>query len=227
MYYSHPSLIDVLYGKKQLGHSDLNNVLFQKKRGWVNDDRIITFEWNIPLRMNQTWKTSLNVPITVITTISLSLCCSCCPGYRTFPNICLFFLCYFRCVEAVWEWLIADEWVRRETHTLIVILSPLCVCVCLTCVYEREKVLDCVRLGGLVFMLLIFRKSRHTHTYTLVYLISRDHLHTSLDIQKPKWAFHQSQGHAELYELQNLCVFICVGTLHVCNIPREKAEVMI
>ncbi len=116
--------------------------------------------------MDQTWKTSLNVPITVITTISLSLCCSCSPGYRIFPNICLFFLCYFRCVEAVWEWLIADEWVRRETHTLIVILSPLCVCVFVLHVCMRERkcwiVYDWVDWSSCC----LFSGKAHIHTHT-------------------------------------------------------------
>ncbi len=100
-----------------------------------------------------------------------------------------------------------SRWVSQERNSYpdCHSLASLCVCVCLTCVYEREKVLDCVRLGGLVFMLLIFRKSTHTHTYTLVYLISRDHLHTSLDIQKPKWPFHQSQGHG-----WNCRTFVCL-----------------
>ncbi len=164
--------------------------------------------------MDHTWKISLNVPITVITTVSLSLCCSCSPGYRTFLNICLFFLCYSRCVEAVWEWLIADEWVRRETHTLIVILSPLCVCFCLTCAYEREKVLDCVRLGGSVFVLLILRKSTNTHTYK--------HTHTLWCIWSPGIIFthhlpYKNQSGLQPQRDMNLCVCICVGTLYVIS----------
>ncbi len=119
-----------------------------------------------------------------------------------------------------------SRWVSQERNSYpdCHSLTSLCVCLSYMCVWERESAGLC-KIGWIGLHAAYFQeKHTYTHIHPGVFDLQGSSSHITWHT-KTKVGFSPKSG--TWVKLQNLCVFICVGTLHVCNIPREKAEVMI